>query len=1152
MYRNGKYKKRRFSFSKVRKILVCFAFSAILIIYLANRTNQIEDDDLNFLRKSGSKSAWICVTGQLERLELDSKIEHLIKPLSRRHIDVHVDFVLSRGKASFTTKGKFKRSPFRFDNIALPNATFQTWEFEKIENPPVNEHMLAQLNKAWFSNKDQVRRAENHYRQYATLHECFQHMPKKTDIIVRVRDDAFIHRINWDEIIHALNRHGPTLLTPSYAHWEGLNDKIAFLDRAAAKTYFTQPLDQYQQVPPAWVQNPETYYYSIYDRSGLNLETTDSIQVVTSRYDSDSKLQLHGVSPTELDIVKSAYEAQNVWRYVDCITVITLKTEQERGEKFLQEAERVGMPVSRIRTQLEDLDPDGGTAGCFRAHVRAVQHAYDQKCKNVLVFEPDTYFHGDYEKSFRDMSRFLETGEYYDVFFLGHYPISRMHKTTHEGIYRSFSSFHGHARMVSRSFMKRMILLEYDNLHLDNRIAIMKPQMLAVYPMVAFQHAHESIVSPFKNSRSESDEESLRQKLIKAETDACTRGRQCYMPKANPEGKTLSPKVRESLCTWTRKHIWMYTDRPIAYLNKSSDNLIIEQTDDENLLKNLQYRRLFPPSDIYVFPKSKYEQHILLTEGLSPSTGLNKHKDKTVVLSNTLPVVHHYVDDLQQSVLINLKLASNTTVYEFSRCKSEFVIWNGLFNYRNDIAARQMLERKWVIHPRYDALDWSGVNWNSVTTPDHYSHMILFSLRPLLSLYWYDRGAFDHEVWRFYTSCGYACRVQVGGATTHATAFRIMVNVLGHSPKKFIREDVQLLLTYPKKTKNNHVLAEAMALVLAGYVLKDDEIVKVGIYRFEEIFIWYSRAYHILEDGVAEEESPFYQLYVLDQVVQFLEYVNCWTEFKLKDHVLHSVRNMATYSHASTLHNNELFPFGTTPKRKVFGAIGEGVVTEKSYSKIREHFPIQTKRFHGERAGIWIWEQKEWHLFFNYAAHTFNKYHRDYDALSLMLATKQEGLWLSDPGPFARHGDKEWESERAEHFRATQHHNTVTVDGKDQLPETGKLIKDHGNTIKASFGIHEREIKVSDTQIDVRDVMHPEDSETHTYRQTWHLDPEVRVEGMKMYKGQQCIQIKSKHTMTSRRAKHSNDYHHSMDTLELIFDVEQSGKTKIDVTFRMC
>ena len=1135
VYKNWKTK-RYFPLAKLLKWCTVAFFIILMFVVFCHR-----------YRKTTNKVAFVCVTGQIARLELDSKVNHIITPLKRRGYDVRIVFAMSTAAPHYTTRGDFIDSPYNASAIKreLPQSILHV--VSDVKSPPINFDLLKQLNKA-FNRREQRKREENHYRQYYTLNECAQYVQPESEINVRVRDDAYVANINWDEIIHHLNKRGAIILTPSYAEWYGLNDKIAFVNREAVSSYFVNPLWRYKETHPAWVVNPETYYFHVYDGDNIVLKSLDSVEVVTTRYGLKGNLKLHGVSPRELQIVATEENKRSVWKYVDCITVINLKSEPRRAETFMREARRVGIP-DRIHEQWEDLDPEGGTAGCFRAHIRAVNWAYEKKCENVLVFEPDTYFYGNYEKAFRDMDSFLASGDYFDVFFLGHYPIARLHETNFDGIVRTFSSLDGHARMVSRQFMIKMRQLKYSGIHLDNQLALMKPLAFSVYPMVAFQHAHFSIVSEFKNTRSESGEESLRRKFENAETGAITTGRRCYMCKKNPEKKTMSPQDREALCTWATTRVWLYTDRMEAFLQASSTNIKIGNSTDPRLLKKLQKNLLTETSDIYVFPLS-YKTH---KKHVVPHKLRRKTENgRTWIAPSSLPIVTQVSDIPTKSVRETLEIVLRDTVYEEQKCGSKLMIWNRLDAYNTKELADLFMKRVWKIHPGYKNIRWNGLNWNSVTTPDHFSHMTLFSLRALVSLIQANKQLFDQEIWRFYTSCGYVCRMQLGKASTHAASFRIMVTVLGHSADKFILEDVQFLQNYPKKTKNNHVLAESMALVLAGTVLKNEQILSSGVFRFNEIFFWYNKAYHIHEDGVVEEESPFYQLYVLDQVVQLMHYIGCWTEIELDKNILDTVSAMATYSHATTLDTGQLFPFGTTPKRKPYGGVGEGVISEESYRLIRKTYPTQKKTYHATKVGHWILHDYGWHIFFNYAASAFVDAHRDFDALSIMIATPREGLWLSDPGPFARKNDKTWTAERAEHFRTTRHHNTVTIDDLDQPASSGKLIEVSPKSIKASFQTHTRFIQVASHAVSIKDTLVPTDSKSHSYTQTWHLDPDVRVQGRRLYKGNECLNIYSPHEIKTRRARHSSDYHKYTNTIEMVITVRNTGKTIIETVFSKC
>ena len=73
----------------------------------------------------GNASAFVCITGQLERLELDSKLAHIVAPLAERFDQVHVALALSKDGVHFTNmyrnldQGDFSSSPYSFSSAKL-------------------------------------------------------------------------------------------------------------------------------------------------------------------------------------------------------------------------------------------------------------------------------------------------------------------------------------------------------------------------------------------------------------------------------------------------------------------------------------------------------------------------------------------------------------------------------------------------------------------------------------------------------------------------------------------------------------------------------------------------------------------------------------------------------------------------------------------------------------------------------------------------------------------------------------------------------------------------------------------------------------------------------------------------------------------------
>eukprot|EP00441_Pelagodinium_beii_P046199 CAMPEP_0197625432 /NCGR_PEP_ID=MMETSP1338-20131121/4803_1 /TAXON_ID=43686 ORGANISM="Pelagodinium beii, Strain RCC1491" /NCGR_SAMPLE_ID=MMETSP1338 /ASSEMBLY_ACC=CAM_ASM_000754 /LENGTH=225 /DNA_ID=CAMNT_0043195847 /DNA_START=313 /DNA_END=990 /DNA_ORIENTATION=+ len=72
----------------------------------------------------------------------------------------------------------------------------------------------------------------------------------------------------------------------------------------------------------------------------------------------------------------------------------------------------------RTTVQTEIADPDGATAGCFRAHVKAWQASQD--CQNLLVLEDDVFFENSTTtQGMMHVQSFLQSAPDFDLLLLG-------------------------------------------------------------------------------------------------------------------------------------------------------------------------------------------------------------------------------------------------------------------------------------------------------------------------------------------------------------------------------------------------------------------------------------------------------------------------------------------------------------------------------------------------------------------------------------------------------------------------------------------------------------------------------------------------------------------------------------------------------------
>ena len=249
--------------------------------------------DAKPMRKTQRPRSYTCITGQLERLEQQGKIDNLFRPLSETHA-VDIGMVLSKGTASYVVKRSEK--VFAASTIGT-YATFQDVQRKLGKNfgllrikeeeqplaPTVNEKYVDLLDKGGTNRTLRVQRSISHVRQWSSYLRCLEIMDEleeflhmRYDIVLRMREDVDIpFPIDMMSILHSLDDR--VLLVQTCDSWGGINDKIAILGRDSATAYFTAPLQYFYLHPHEMfhtnqsvkVKNPETFLEKAYKMEGL-------------------------------------------------------------------------------------------------------------------------------------------------------------------------------------------------------------------------------------------------------------------------------------------------------------------------------------------------------------------------------------------------------------------------------------------------------------------------------------------------------------------------------------------------------------------------------------------------------------------------------------------------------------------------------------------------------------------------------------------------------------------------------------------------------------------------------------------------------------------------------------------------------------------
>ena len=215
------------------------------------------------------------ITGQKTRLELNSKVQHLITPISE-HYEIVVLFLLS-DTIHYTNTYLYK------NNIPNLNVNIEE-DLRKIPhyykeiiypNLKVNEDIVSSYDKN--TNKSYTKnRAKNHVRQYFTLFESYDLVKNHDgDILIRVRDDLiFKETKNLLLLLKYIETSTKTIITTTKETWGGINDKCAIISKDAIETYLTEPFKTYNLYQKnitfkTLPRNPEQFYNLVYIQKKL-------------------------------------------------------------------------------------------------------------------------------------------------------------------------------------------------------------------------------------------------------------------------------------------------------------------------------------------------------------------------------------------------------------------------------------------------------------------------------------------------------------------------------------------------------------------------------------------------------------------------------------------------------------------------------------------------------------------------------------------------------------------------------------------------------------------------------------------------------------------------------------------------------------------
>eukprot|EP00978_Attheya_sp_CCMP212_P023532 scaffold72368_cov61-Attheya_sp.AAC.5 len=241
----------------------------------SHRTGYTSDGNLSVDKQD--HRAFVCITGQVARIELELKVQNLLNPLREAGFSPDVALILSdNNEEIFASKRDENVTQPLFASYKDTKKFLEEKDFNVVTNTPYIQTENPIINKDYKKDLDRPRvhiRARNHARMFAALVPCYSEMIQASKqmgsdyaVVIRIREDhAFTKPFNIHTVFDELTSNSRTVMTSSCGGYDGMNDRFAILTSDAAYDYFVGPILSYYTKPlHEKFRNAETFFYYTY------------------------------------------------------------------------------------------------------------------------------------------------------------------------------------------------------------------------------------------------------------------------------------------------------------------------------------------------------------------------------------------------------------------------------------------------------------------------------------------------------------------------------------------------------------------------------------------------------------------------------------------------------------------------------------------------------------------------------------------------------------------------------------------------------------------------------------------------------------------------------------------------------------------------
>ena len=272
-----------------------------------------EADESMFSNTDSQRRSFVCITGQLSRLELQNKIATVLEQLRRVGLPPDIALVVD-DTISFTTNDQRIDADYHpaYTSFADVVNELRSYEYTVLTDGPYHQpaevivppDYLKYLNhqaitrRSSFDYNKTVERAENNIRMMESWSQCYVEMSRDVermasyDVVVRIREDTgFLTAVDFERVQQDLQDDPLAMLNNGCRAWyDGLamNDKFGITSRESARAYFQLPYHNMYAAPITKnMKNTETFFFFAYTNAGYHVTRSTHIRNVVKLVSSD-------------------------------------------------------------------------------------------------------------------------------------------------------------------------------------------------------------------------------------------------------------------------------------------------------------------------------------------------------------------------------------------------------------------------------------------------------------------------------------------------------------------------------------------------------------------------------------------------------------------------------------------------------------------------------------------------------------------------------------------------------------------------------------------------------------------------------------------------------------------------------------------------